>query len=385
MTTRPPMIRTDESNNFANHTMRVRVLETLDRILEVNPDYPKLIQDNLLSLKQEIVNNDPIGMISNLAPDYASWQAAHHHHKDETWLNTVWFFAETYFYRRVMEAVRWWETRRDPFHPIKAEEYGGDALWKMLESTLAIDASPNEKLVNILKHVLWGNRIDLSFADSLKRGMDNHQDDLLVDDSETVIKHLLATNSQAPIHLIADNAGTELTMDLVLIDALLNMNIVDTIYLHLKIHPTFVSDAIPSDMWWFLDMCEKRKASISSFGKRLGQFIHEGRLRLIPHFYWNNSVLLWDMPVQLMNVFKNASLTIVKGDANYRRIVGDAIWKTNTPFADVMSYFPSPIVALRTLKSDPIVGLLDGMDAKLDAIDSRWRVNGQRGVIQFKP
>ena len=65
------------------------------------------------------------------------------------------------------------------------------------------------------------------------------------------------------------------------------------------------------------------------------------------------------------------------------RAVGDALWNTTTPFDDVVDYFPCPLLALRTLISDPIVGLPPGMAGALDDVDSEWRVNGRRGVGQL--
>lgn len=47
-----------------------------------------------------------------------------------------------------------------------------------------------------------------------------------------------------------------------------------------------------------------------------------------------------------------------------------------------MKYFPAKLVCLRTLKSDPIVGLTADQVEKLEAEDALWRVNGKRGVIQ---
>jgi hypothetical protein len=49
----------------------------------------------------------------------------------------------------------------------------------------------------------------------------------------------------------------------------------------------------------------------------------------------------------------------------------------------VTAYFPAPLLALRTLKSDTIVGLPVGVAARLDRDDARWRVNGQRGVASL--
>src|SRR5258705_413727 len=61
-----------------------------------------------------------------------------------------------------------------------------------------------------------------------------------------------------------------------------------------------------------------------------------------------------------------------------------SIREPDVPFADVTDYFPAPLLALRTLKSDAVVGLKTGLEEQLDKEDARWRVNGKRGVIQFK-
>ena len=65
------------------------------------------------------------------------------------------------------------------------------------------------------------------------------------------------------------------------------------------------------------------------------------------------------------------------------RVVGDALWPPETPLASVVDYFPAPLLALRTLKSDPVVGLPAGLAARLDGVDPDWRINGKRGVIEL--
>lgn len=47
-----------------------------------------------------------------------------------------------------------------------------------------------------------------------------------------------------------------------------------------------------------------------------------------------------------------SALVFLKGDANYRRLIGDRLWQTDTPFADVAGYFPTKLCALRTLKAE---------------------------------
>lgn len=379
---RPAPIRTDVSNAFAHDTMTRRVPEGIDAILANNPDYPASIQQGLLALKQTISGNAPITMLHAFAPDYAHWVDSVEARSTETWLNTQWFFAETYYYRRVIEMTRWFETGRDPFAPNKHKEYASDLPWQLLKTALEIDASPQETIGELLSLALWGNRIDLSFEASLKRGTTVREDDLIVDNVEVATTQII--NGVGAVHIIVDNAGTELTMDLALADRLLTDNIVEEVILHLKMHPTFVSDAIPADVMHFIAMLDNRGGIYADVGKRLHAYVERGRLRLLPDFFWNSSQWLWEIPENMVRGFSDARLVIIKGDANYRRMVGDAVWQADTPFSTVTGYFPAPLLALRTLKSDPIAGLKTGLDAKLNGIDDAWRVNGQRGVIQFK-
>lgn len=77
-------------------------------------------------------------------------------------------------------------------------------------------------------------------------------------------------------------------------------------------------------------------------------------------------------------------MTILKGDLNYRRLVGDRWWEPTTPFAEVTGYFPGRVATLRTLKSDVIVGLDSGTVAELDATSESWRTSGMHALIQAR-
>jgi hypothetical protein len=378
------MIRTDFSNSFAHDTMKRRVPNTIRDVQHMNPDYPAAIQEALDKLHDEIQNDAPIRMLDPLAPDYDLWAASYAPYEGSTWLNTHWFFAETFFYRHLIQAVRWWETGRDPFAPKKVAELASAELWSLLGQALQTrSAAAAERLLALIHYDLWGNRIDLSFAASLAHGGAGTHDDLLVNDDEAIVHHLL--KQRGAVHIIVDNTGTELALDLALIDALLDC-CADQVILHVKMHPTFVSDATPPDVITLLNaMCDgTHRDPICQLGERLHGALEASRLRLAPDFYWNSSRLLWDMPVRLMRIFERAALVIIKGDANYRRMVGDALWAAHTPFSTVTDFFPAPLLALRTMKSDAVVGLPTGLAETLDGIDPRWRVNGRRGVIQFK-
>jgi hypothetical protein len=75
-------------------------------------------------------------------------------------------------------------------------------------------------------------------------------------------------------------------------------------------------------------------------------------------------------------------VVVVKGDANYRRVVGDALWPPAAAFGTACDYLAAPVTCLRTMKSDPVLGLAPGLAETLDATHPDWRIDGQRGVIQ---
>jgi hypothetical protein len=88
------------------------------------------------------------------------------------------------------------------------------------------------------------------------------------------------------------------------------------------------------------------------------------------------------MPPELAAEIGTATLLIVKGDANYRRLLGDRHWDTNTPFPDVVDYLPCGVLALRTLKSEVSVGI---DPSRVPTEDPDWMINGKWGLAEFAP
>ncbi|MEZ4669038.1 MAG: damage-control phosphatase ARMT1 family protein [Anaerolineae bacterium] len=385
MTARPPMILTDDSNAFAHDTMSRRLPANIREIRALNPDYSASIHETLEQLALAIEANDPVQRLDPFAPDYELWERSFREHAGHTWQHTDWFFAEIAAYRHIVQAVRWWETGRDPFWPKKAAEMGSEGLWTLLDEALALRDKPlDERLLALIHLDLWGNRIDLSFQSSLAHGSSGSHEDLLVNDDQQVVEHLMKT--KGAVHFIADNTGTELAMDLALADALFDLG-VSRVTFHIKMHPTFVSDTTVPDMHIMFNhmTSEEHGFKAAALGGRLRHAFDEGRLILAPDFFWNSPYLLRELPARLYDALKGAALVISKGDLNYRRMVDDALWPPETPYAEVTDYFPSPLLTLRTMKSDAVVGLQAGLAEQLDSIDARWRVNGKRGVLQFRP
>jgi hypothetical protein len=258
----------------------------------------------------------------------------------------------------------------------------------------------------LLHHCLWGNRLDLSYTQVAESAggqiaIASEQANLLVDDTEEVLAHLMKRRGEevggatlplshfpaSPppliIHFICDNAGTELLMDFVLVDFLLRIDWAAQIIMHVKGHPTFVSDTISADIELTLAAIKSQGVpELAALATRLESFRARERLRVRSDLFWNSSHFFWEFPVGLRNELRRATLVIIKGDANYRRLLGDSRWPTTVPVTDAIPYFPAPFVALRTLKSDPILGLKPGQAEALDRQDPEWRVNGRRGMIQ---
>ena len=375
----PAMVRTDVSNSFAHHTMQVRVPATAREVLVLNPDYPPAVQIAVEALAAAIESDQVMPPIDPIAPDHAWWKDASAAHAGQSWLQTDWFYAEVYFYRLLVGATRWWETGRDLFAPQKNAEVGSPALWQRLEEALDLRSQKRAERLHALLHLdLWGNRIDLSFAASLARGTDGSHHDLLTDDSAAVVEHLLA-RSGGEVHIVADNTGTELALDLALCDALLD-DARTQVTFHVKVHPMFVSDALPSDWFTMVRQMAARGGEAAALSARLLAAFDAGRIRVIPNGFWNSSLPL----SALHEVFSHAALVILKGDLNYRRMVGDMLYPVTTPLRDVVTFMPAPLLAMRTLKSELLVGLKDGVAETLVAEDPKWQTNGKRGVIQFR-
>ncbi|MFJ2632942.1 damage-control phosphatase ARMT1 family protein [Streptomyces sp. NPDC087422] len=337
-----------------------------------------------------------------------------------SWYEVPFLWAESYFYRRLLDAVGYfgpgpWQGV-DPFGPFKRAELTGPEVADELAALDALDdLAPDDRDRAVLQGALWGNRADLGFrisanastahgstaeASSTNTSSTNTpptpaptstpSDDLLADDSAALWRHLAAAPpGTAAVTVIADNAGRELIPDLILIDHLLHTGRAATAVLHVKPYPYFVSDATTSDVVDCLrriGQAPGRRARET--GARLWSALGTGRLAVRAHPFACAPLPYADMPADLRAELGRATLTVLKGDLNYRRLVGDRLWPPTTEFSLPTGYFPSPLAALRTLKSDVIVGLDAGtvtaLDANSAANGGAWRTSGTYAVVQVR-
>jgi hypothetical protein len=375
---RPPPLRTDGSNPFARFSMETRVPRIARDVLDKNPTLAPGCRDAVEALARSIEEDAPLPAPRLPAPDVEAWAAAHAEHASESWLAAEWFHAELAFYRELAHACRFWETDRDPFAPAKDEELAGERPWAQLEQALGRRGPREERIGELLDACLWGNRVDLSYNVGAAHGH-RQDDDLLVDDRASAIPSLVRPGAQ--VHVVADNAGTELALDLGLVDALLEEPSCK-VTIHLKMQPVFVSDALPRDVWSTLDRMDARRGAAGGVATRLHEAFDADRLKLAPDPFWSGPRFLWEAPSHVTRALSAATLVVIKGDANYRRVVGDALWPPDAPFAAAAGYAPFPLLCLRTMKSDSVVGLPPGLAERLDAGEPRWRIDARRGLAQ---
>jgi damage-control phosphatase, subfamily III len=383
---RPPLLRllrplrTDGSNAFAFYSMRERVPRIARDTIERNADYPAAVLRAIEGLAHDIERNAPLPTPRFPDADVPAWISAHAEHEHETWLGAEWFHAELAFYRELVHACRFWETGRDPFAPVKMEELSGERPWSRVEAALALAGGTHEdRIASLLEACLWGNRVDLSYtvAASLSH---RREEDLLVDERGAALAFLAIPGAR--VHVVADNAGTELALDLALVGAILESPQA-TVTLHLKMQPMFVSDAMVRDVWDLIERMRARGGGLfGSLAAKLDACFASGRLVLAPDPFWTGPRFFWELPPHLRAALSSATVVVLKGDVNYRRLLGDALWPPATPLARASAYTPAPVVCLRTMKSDPVAGLPDGLAEALDATHPNWRIDGQRALVQ---
>lgn len=398
----PPPLMMSEEGSFAYFTLTQRMPAIVQRVIDEN-DFSPVIVENLNALMQELPN----GMVRSLQDDGADVTAWNHYLEPflgKRWIEIPWFFAEVYFYRRILEATQYFLPGSfqsiDPYADQKRRglETAMDAIRSL--STRVNNWSNSQQnwegitdshdLIALLYFVLWGNRADLSLwpidageSEQNRPVIQLEKTQILVDNTALLVDRI-SSFEKVRIDFIADNAGFELVCDLCLIDFLLSSQVAGMVYLHLKSHPTFVSDATIKDLYATLSiLANENDKEVQLLSHRLQDYIDRGRLLCRDDAFWTEPSVFWEMPEDLRDNLSQSQLIFIKGDANYRRCLGDRHWPYTTAFEDIVCYFPTPFAAFRTLKSEVAAGLTFEQVETLNQQDSQWLTNGRWGVIQF--
>ncbi|MEU6682140.1 damage-control phosphatase ARMT1 family protein [Streptomyces sp. NPDC046832] len=385
-----PLLLGNQPGSFPHSVLAERHPAIIKQVREAFPYEPaqhRALDELLLSCTEGVIEPLPAD-----APDRAHWEAwGLPEYTGRSWFDVPWLWSESWFYRQLLQAVGWfgpgpWQGI-DPFRPFKLAELDSAETDEELAALDDLTARPAAEQAQALLHgSLWGNRADLGFRLSAEGARDaDAAPGLVADDSDRLWALLDHADGGATLCLVADNAGRELVPDLLLIAHLMESGRVGRAVLHVKPYPYYVSDATTADVVDALRRLTAAGGAAAGYGRRLWSALSDGRLTLRAHPFSSAPLPYEEMPADLRAEFAPATLTIVKGDLNYRRLVGDRLWAPTTPFADVTAHFPGPVAALRTLKSDVITGLDAHTEAALDAAeDRRWRTGGTHALIQVR-
>ncbi|WP_143467578.1 damage-control phosphatase ARMT1 family protein [Leptolyngbya ohadii] len=403
----PPVLRMSEPGSFAQYTLKKRLPAIVGTVISDNALSQSALA-NLGALAQELSSGTIRPIEEDGGADVAAWSSYVKPFEGNSWQDLPFYFAEAYFYRRILEAIAYFQTDAigsfavaggsptDPFARQKhlSLETAREAIRTIVSQIPASNPSfPNptaqtDDLIRLLYLSLWGNRVDLSLwsastSSRIRTQVEQDTEHILINHSHAVV-HQLSQMQGARFDWTVDNAGFELVCDLVLVDFLLSSGIAQTVCLHLKPHPIFVSDALIADVHQTLEVLSADShAAVRSFASRLQSFLTSNRLCLREGFFWTAPLPLWEMPALLRQELSQSQLVFVKGDANYRRLIGDCHWTFTTPLEDIANYFPTPFVALRTLKSQVMTGLRSEQIDRLTKDDPTWLINGQWGMIHW--
>ncbi len=417
----PEPLRAAEIPSFTNYSVVVRLPDIARRALKENQFSPETVE-----LIQQLINEIPEGKIRQvdipLAQDAEQWAGYIRPYEGMNWLEIPWFFAEEYFYLRILEATGYYQLgpgfKLDPYASQKqlGLQSSRDAIRIMADQIGYVEHRPTgtyrDSLARLMLIDLWGNQNDLSLWPVQASGSGNgltggkaqsyapgngggngvsgeHGSDdmraarknIVCDDLALALDYLnTLPPSTARIDILLDNAGYELVCDLALADFLLSSRYAAQVTLHAKSHPVFVSDALEMDIHDTLEfLLFEGHLSCQNLAVRLRNCLVNERLILRHHPFWTSPLPAWDMPDGLFDEISKATLLISKGDANYRRLLGDRHWPVDLPFARAVDYMPCAVLALRTLKSEIAVGIPpDRIPA-----DPKWMIDGRWGLIQF--
>jgi len=382
-----PVILSNKPGSFAWSVFHDRHPKLIQQVLDARPYEPE--QQTKLRRLLEDSRDGVLEPLGEHADDSSRWLEWGQGLWGLPWGDAPFLWAESYFYRRILDATGYFDPGAwhgvDPFAPFKAAELAGQAVDEELAALGDLSALSEDRTREaLLLSSLWGNRADLSFQ--ITEGTRADQSSALLVDDSALLWSLLASTATRTVALIADNAGRELLPDLLLIDHLLACGLAAQVVLYVKPHPYYVSDATTTDTLAAIErLSTSREAEARSAGHRLSSALRQGTLVMRTHQFFCAPLPFHDMPADLTTELTTADLVILKGDLNYRRLVGDRDSSAAASFTQATAYFPAGVAALRTLKSDVAVGLEDRVIRALDDSGEHWRTSGRHAVVQVRP
>ncbi|KAK4048501.1 Hairy/enhancer-of-split with YRPW motif protein 2 [Microbotryomycetes sp. JL201] len=357
--------------------------------------------------------------------------------RGKDFMNAPWLFAEAYKYRRLHECFtlsKHWKNY-DVFFRQKCETFSrsGDAVFELStrfaepffnDAKLSSEEQLNAKklmFLELTQVALWGNATDLSLLidmseDDIKKLQSTGGDHLatterniLGNDLPKVWEYISSpgfggSNAKGGrIDIVMDNAGFELFCDMIYADFFIMSGIASEVRFHGKRFAWFVSDVTAPDFSWIINQMihghlfptasEDNIASLRQLGLRWQSYVKEKKWIYEQHPFWITGWTYWDLKNECPDLWLHlcdSDLVIFKGDLNHRKLTYDCHAPPSTPFDVAIGPLGSepgapPVLTLRTIKSDVVVGIPGDMAEKLDKEEPGWKISAKYAVISLAP
>ncbi|KAK5135914.1 hypothetical protein LTR08_004372 [Meristemomyces frigidus] len=413
----------------------------------------KQITAGLAKLKYELQHDRELTpLVHDGSPDIAGYNAELKQRGNPKWFDVPWLFSECYLYRRMATlfstSTHW--KRHDVFSAQKMSTFRSsrpavielaaryNELTKQLSSSHphaseeAKEQAEKALFTEMCEICLWGNATDLSLLTNLSyediqklQGSESrkaNEEKILINDFPAAFACLRAAQKSGAeerrVDIVLDNAGFELFVDLILAGYLLQSGLATHIVLHPKNIPWFVSDVVPKDFADLLTalvnakafyetpsdddkargitpeaLSSSEEADMRALFDNWSSLYAEGQIVLRPNAFWTEAGSYWRLPSAAPSLYadlQQSTLVIFKGDLNYRKLTGDAMWPATTPFAEALGPMGEGsgvrVLALRTCKADVVVGLEEGEDERLREGEQgarKWAWSGKWAVVSF--
>ncbi|KAG0712003.1 Protein-glutamate O-methyltransferase [Chionoecetes opilio] len=428
----PPPLSGNNVGSFAYLTVKDRLPVILTRVIDylhrertsLGSRYGMAAQEGckevvgrLSQMKNEMQTNKDLQLLqaqpTNPHDDSELWNHqfesyVSEHEVTPKWFTASWLYVECHMYARIHEALFLCNALRefDPFEEQKQKslEDSLPAIEALIEKVSTTCTTLSSQTQDQLKqHVLtffevslWGNRCDLSLSGGDERfqegdvllSLEKLRNKIIVNDSNMLWQFLTSLpEDQRDIVLVVDNAGFELVSDLCLLTVLMEAGLTTSLTIHTKTRPWFVSDTMETDLRWTVDKLRSHPGHVGQVAAKWSSYLSDGRWKICNNKFWTTGHDFSEMSKfggDLYSQLSKASLIIFKGDLNYRKLTGDLEWPTDTKFEDALQGFrPAPLLAVRTAKGGPVVGLLPDQGKDIYSVDKDWNTTGDYGMIQL--
>lgn len=387
-----------DSGSFAKFTIENRFPKIFKEVC--SEEYESFIKDHKVDDEKILHSNIP--GVDELKKSISSY-------KDYTikdfFEKAPFFLVEFYFYHLLLSLRNYdnlkfdfFEAKKDADWKDRAEDFSSklsvlfDDFEKFNKRKFSkkekqeFNERKNEHIKSILYYSLTSNSGDLSQLHEIR----SESVKCLCNETEICQNYLDVAKPYSRFDIICDNSGAELFSDIYLAVFFLVYGLAKKVVFHLKPCPFFVSDATIDDF-------SKLVAALTKNGKNteLLDFISKKKIEVWTNDFWVEPYYFDKMPDDLKSHFDKSDLVIIKGDLNYRRLVGDFNNYTDKAKSSIKfetleerclfknkSNKNIPLVAPRVLKSDVFVGIDSVFEAIGRNSDSQFKTDGKWGVIQ---